>query len=383
MLDLENVLDQLKIAYLPEDKYYLNHRKQYHHYLYFIVVSLTTVGYGDITPLSVLSKLTTLVFVFFILAVIPNQTDELITLSNAETIYERQKYISNPDIPFVVLLGNIELEILKSFCEEYFHNDHGHFYRHIVILMNEYPHKAFEYFLYEKDNNKFIYYLQGDPMKSENLLRADILKAKSCIIFCNKNASDLSSEDQKQISLALYIKKFYCMTTLDNIITEKEKNIKIIKSSSFFHPKKLLKGNNFKIFLQLNKSESPLYYYGALQNKYKKYLAKDQLLIIENLKMNLLSKSCVTPGIISLLYNLIISASTGKIWAKHEPEWIKEYTEGTQYEIYKFTAEGELLHYSYPQLAIEIYNKFHSLLIALEINYKGHSLIKLNPQSSD
>jgi hypothetical protein len=144
-----------------------------------------------------------------------------------------------------------------------------------------------------------------------------------------------------------------------------------------------LKGNNFKIFLQLNKTESPQYYYGALQNNYKKYLAKDQLLIIENLKMNLLSKSCITPGIISLLYNLIISASTGKLLGKNDPEWLREYTEGQQYEIYKFQAEGELLNFTFPQLAVEIFNKFHSLLIALEINYKGHSLIKLNPQTTE
>ena len=379
--DYDNVIEQLKLSYDEESRYYLNHRKYYHHYIYFIIVSLTTVGYGDIMPISVLSKFTMIFFVIFILAVIPNQTDELINLSNAQTIYERKEYISNPDIPFVVLLGNIELDILKSFCEEYFHSDHGQFYRHLVILMNEYPSKAFEYFLLENDNTKFIYYLQGDPMKSENLLRADILKAKACIIFCDKNAFDLSSEDQQEIFLALYIKKFYYVTTLENKINETKKDI--INSVSQLNPKNLLKGNNFKIILQLNKTESPTYYYGALQNNYKKYLAKDQLLIIENLKMNLLSKSCVTPGIISLLYNLIISASTDKNSTNNAPEWIREYTEGTEYEIYKFTAEGELLNYSYPQLAVDIYNKFHSLLIALEINYKGNSLIKLNPQSTE
>ena len=381
--DYDDVIDQLKLSYLEESRYYLNHRKYYHHYIYFIIVSLTTVGYGDIMPISVLSKFTMVFFVIIILAVIPSQTDELISLSNAQTIYERKEYISNPDIPFVVLLGHIELDILKSFCEEYFHSDHGQFYRHIVILMNEYPSKAFEYFLLENDNNKFIYYLQGDPMKSENLLRADILKAKACIIFCDKNASDLSSEDQQEIFLALYVKKFYYVTTLDNMISEAKKELKIVNSSPQLNPKNLLKGNNFKIILQLNKTESPTYYYGALQNNYKKNLAKDQLLIIENLKMNLLSKSCVTPGIISLLYNLIISASTEKNSTKSEPDWIKEYTEGTEFEIYKFTAEGELLNYSYPQLAIDIYNKFHSLLIALEINYNGNSLIKLNPQTTD
>ena len=383
MFDYENVIDQLKLAYLEENRYYLNHRKYYHHYLYFIIVSLTTVGYGDITPISVMSQLTMLFFVFFILVIIPSQTDELINLSNAQTIYERKDYISNPDIPFVVLTGNIELEILKSFCEEYFHTDHGLFYRHIVILSNVFPHKEFEYFLLEKDNSKFIYYLQGDPLKTENLLRADILKAKACIIFCDKNATDPSCEDQRTIFLALNIKKFYYATTLDNLINEKKKELKIIQSPAQLSPKVLLKVNNFKLFLQLNKTESPIYYYGALQSHYKKYLPKDQLFIIENLKMNLLSKSCVTPGIISLLYNLIISSSTKTLSGKNEPEWIREYKEGTEYEIYKFNAEGELLKYTYSQLAIDIFNKFHSLLIALEINYKGNSLINLNPQTTE
>ena len=78
--DYDDVIDQLKLSYQEESRYYLNHRKYYHHYIYFIIVSLTTVGYGDITPISILAKFTMVVFVFFILAVIPSQTDELINL---------------------------------------------------------------------------------------------------------------------------------------------------------------------------------------------------------------------------------------------------------------------------------------------------------------
>ena len=376
IFDLENVLDELKISYIPEKHHFLNLRKNYHHYIYFVVVSLTTVGYGDITPLSVSSQVTIVFFVFVILIVIPDKTDELITLSTAQTIYERKKYISIPDVPFLVLLGNITFDSLKSFCEEYFHDDHGQFYRHIVILRNKAPDKELELFLNEKDNKKFIFYLQGDPMKDENLIRADLLNAKSCVIFCDKNSNDLLCEDQKEILLSLYIKKYYYVTMLEKINPK-------IEYSTLINPKNLLKANNFKIFLQLNKTGSSIFYYGALQNHYKKYLAKDQLLIIEALKMNLLSKSCVTPGIIALLYNLMISAPTRKISSKNEPEWSREYTEGTQYEIYKFTAEDELLNFNFSQLAIDIYNKFHSLLFALEINYKGHSLIKLNPGNKD
>ena len=380
ILDLENIEEKLKIEFRIEERNNLILRQYFHHYLYFIIVSLTTVGYGEIMPLSILSQVVVICLVVVILLVIPDQTNELINLSNSQTIYERKDYISSEDIPFVVLIGNIGLDTLKSFCEEYFHKDHGKFYRHIVILVNKFPNKQLESFLNEKDNNKFIFYLQGDPMKNTDLLRADILKAKSCIIFSNKNTTDPFSEDQRALLLAIFVKKFYHLTFMENLTSENSKEINIEEISQI---KNVLKNNNFKIFLQLNKSESYQYYYSTLQNIYKKNNAKDQLLVIETLKMNLLSKSCLTPGIISLLSNLIISSSTGIVVTKSQTEWLREYSEGTQYEIYKFAAEGHLLNLTYQQLAIEIYNKFHSILIALEISFRGNSLVKLNPQNNE
>ena len=382
MLDFENIEENLKIEFRVEERTNLLLRRYFHHYLYFIIVSLTTVGYGEITPMSILSQAMIIALVLVILLVVPDQTNELINLSNSQTIYERKDYISNEDIPFVVLIGNIGLDSLKSFCEEYFHKDHGKFYRHIVILVNKYPEKQIESFLNEREYNKFIIYLQGDPMKNYDLLRADILKAKACIIFSNKNTRDPFSEDQRALLLAIFVKKFYYLTSIENFTSEMNKEIDIDEISEI-NTKTMLKNNNFKIFLQLNKSESYQYYYSTLQNIYRKNMIKDQLLVIESLKMNLLSKSCLTPGIISLLSNLIISSSTGIMLSKNEPEWLREYSEGTQYEIYRFIGEGQLLNLTYQQLAIELYNKFHSILIALEINFRGSSLIKLNPQNND
>ena len=385
ILDLEIIEEILKIEFRVEQRNNLILRKYFHHYLYFIIVSLTTVGFGEIMPKSIMSQAMIIILVIVILVVVPDQINELINLSNSQTIYERKEYISSEDVPFVVLIGNISLDALRSFSEEYFHKDHGKFYRHIVLLINKYPSRQLKAFLNEKDNNKFIIYLQGDPMKNSDLLRADILKAKSCIIFSNKNTKDPFSEDQRALLLAIFVKKFYYLSSLENLTNENNKNNKVIdlEEVSQINIKTTLKNNNFKIFLQLNKSESYQYYYSTLQNIYRKNMTKDQLLVIESLKMNLLSKSCLTPGIISLLSNLIISSSTGIIETKNEPEWLREYSEGTQYEIYKFSAERQLLNYTYQQLAIELYNKFHSILIALEINFRGNSLIKLNPQNKE
>jgi len=388
--DLGEVSRQLQITFETLSRRNLLLRRQFHHYLYFSLVSLTTVGYGEIVPFTVLGRMMIIFMVVVILVVVPEQTNEIINLSNAQTIYERRNYISSPDVPHIIILGDIELYALKNFCKEFFHKDHGEGYRHIVILMNKAPSKAFELFLNQKINSKFIIYLQGDPMNNDDLLRADILNAKSCIIFTNKNSSDIYRGDHQSLLLAFFVKKFYYHNTLENFIDNNklnlnetflnQKNIKK-KINSIF---KKNKNNHFRISLQLNRQESCNYYYSTLQYNYRKNMLSDNLLVIESLKMNLLSKSCHTPGIISLISNLIISCQVDYNIFKKEPEWQREYKEGQQYEIYKFNfIEGELLFFNFQRLTQEIYNKFHSILIALEINYHGGTLVKLNPQSKE
>ena len=387
MLDLGEVEKELKINFDELSRKILLLRQHFHHYLYFSIVSLTTVGYGEIIPKTILGQWMIIFLVVVILVVIPDKTTDLINLSNAQTIYERKKYISTPDVPYVVVIGDIELSPFKNFCKEYFHKDHGVGYRHIVILVNKPPSKSTETFLNQKENSKFIIYLQGDPMDNNDLLRADILNAKSCIIFTNKNTKDPYSGDHQSLLLATFIKKFYYHMTLENYLDNNKLEETFMTKTSL---KKKIKSifkknkNTFRICLQLNRPESINYYYSTLQLNYHKSMLPDKLLVIEHIKMNLLSKSCLTPGIISLISNLVISSTAENNFSKNEAEWLKEYTEGQQYEIYKYHGiEGDLLFYSFQELTQEIYNKFHGILIALEINYHGGTLVKLNPQSKE
>ena len=387
ILDLGVIESEIKITFDTLQRRILLLRRHFHHYIYFTIVSLTTVGYGEIIPKTLLGQWMIIFLAVLILVVIPDKTSELINLANAQTIYERKKYISSPDVPYVVVIGNIDLSAFKNFCKEYFHKDHGDGYRHIVILINKPPNKRMEYFLNLKDNSKFIIYLQGDPMDNNDLLRADILNAKSCIIFTNKNSMDPYSGDHQSLLLATFIKKFFYHVTLEKYVNNNKKDdIMITKTSLKKTINNIFKKNKntFRICLQLNRPESTNYYYSTLQLKYHKCMLPDKLLVIEHIKMNLLSKSCLTPGIISLISNLVISSTAENNFSKNEPEWLKEYTEGQQYEIYKYNnIEGDLLFYSFHELAQEIYNKFHGILIALEINYHGGTLVKLNPQSKE
>jgi hypothetical protein len=250
--------------------------------------------------------------------------------------------------------------------------------------MNKMPSKSTEIFMNQGENTKLMTYLQGDPMNDNDLLRCDILHAKSCVIFINKNCIDSHNSDHQSLLLAVNIKKCYYHITIEsNLFDKKNKDELINPKQSIKKINSILKHNNFRIFLQLNKPESCNNYFSTLQSTYKKNMLNDKLLVIESLKLNLLSKSCMTPGIISLISNLVLSSPVDTDFFKNESEWLREYFEGKQYEIVKISIDGELLNYSFHGLAQEVYNKFHALLIALEIDYKGGTLIKLNPTNTN
>ena len=70
------------------------------------------------------------------------------------------------------------------------------------------PSRDMETFLHKPEIKNFVFYLEGDPFKERDLLRADAHKAKACIIFNDKNSKDPFSGDQQCILLGTFIKKF-------------------------------------------------------------------------------------------------------------------------------------------------------------------------------
>ena len=62
-------------------------------------------------------------------------------------------------------------------------------------------------------------------------------------------------------------------------------------------------GESIRLCMQLIKPENKTHYYSCLNMP-----SNDQLIIIEEIKMNLLAKSCFCPGLIALLSNLTKSS---------------------------------------------------------------------------
>lgn len=91
--------------------------------------------------------------------------------------------------------------------------------------------------------------------------------------------------------------------------------------------------HNMKIVMQLIKPQSKMLYKKSLNLD----SIHDQLIIVEEIKMNLLAKSCFAPGLIALISNLVSSMSDPD--EEFEQIWLNEYVEGTGFEIYRVKIE--------------------------------------------
>jgi len=64
------------------------------------------------------------------------------------------------------------------------------------------------------------------------------------------------------------------------------------------------------------------------------------LIVVEEIKMNLLAKSCFAPGLIAMISNLIASAK-GIDVDQNTNDWFCEYAEGMGHEIYRMPISVE------------------------------------------
>jgi len=102
--------------------------------------------------------------------------------------------------------------------------------------------------------------------------------------------------------------------------------------------------------------------------------------------MNLLAKSCFAPGLISLISNLIASASSKKN-QEQDPEWLQEYMRGMGHEIYRVQIYEQDFQgpFTFIAMANLIYEEHNAVAFALEIEQRGaqKSIIRLNPSNFD
>ena len=328
---------------------HLKYQTNFHDFLYFIITTVTTIGYGDIYPLTESGRIVIIILISVAIIIVPITIIKFMSILKNSSVYSRDKYKSNSDIPHLVISGQIITENINNFCTELFHVDHGVGNKNVVILSANSPSNEMLLLLHTGKNESNLKYLQGNPNSSKDLERTDIINAKVSVIMTDKFSTQPHSVDHKNILLALSIKKYF----LQN---------KIYDST---------------LFIQLIKPENKIHYKNGLQSmSINGKLGEDRVIIVEEIKMNLLSKSCIIPGIIPMITNLVSSSGTGE---KTEFAWMNEYLDGIGNEIYRAKLNEKFKNNTFCQIAKKIYEEYDAITFALEIDIKGKTIISLNP----
>lgn len=163
----------------------------------------------------------------------------------------------------------------------------------------------------------------------------------------DKNSRDAYASDHKNILTGLAMKKY---------VQDKQG------------------GHSLRLCMQLIKPESKQHYYSSVNLVSK----DDQLIITEEIKMNLLAKSCFSPGILSLVSNLISSSSEAE---NQEEVWLEEYAQGMDHEIYRIALSPRMEGKYFKDIVKIIYLKLKAIVFGLELTCNNKTIIRLNPST--
>eukprot|EP00356_Strombidium_inclinatum_P015345 CAMPEP_0170485948 /NCGR_PEP_ID=MMETSP0208-20121228/5086_1 /TAXON_ID=197538 /ORGANISM="Strombidium inclinatum, Strain S3" /LENGTH=150 /DNA_ID=CAMNT_0010759761 /DNA_START=981 /DNA_END=1433 /DNA_ORIENTATION=+ len=131
-----------------------------------------------------------------------------------------------------------------------------------------------------------LQYIEGSSLDPNDLKRCLVQKAKAVIILSDKFSFDAEHEDTHTILEAMVIKNY-----LNQINQQNKKSGEQTMTS---------------VCMQLLRPESITHYELSLsKDESTKY---DQIVCIESMKLSLLAKSCLCPGLIVLITNLIKSS---------------------------------------------------------------------------
>ncbi|XP_067241983.1 calcium-activated potassium channel subunit alpha-1a isoform X6 [Chanodichthys erythropterus] len=306
--------------------------------VYLLMVTMSTVGYGDVYARTTLGRLFMVFFILGGLAMFASYVPEII-----ELIGNRKKYGGSYSAvngrKHIVVCGHITLESVSNFLKDFLHKDRDDVNVEIVFLHNISPNLELEA-LFKRHFTQVEFY-QGSVLNPHDLARVKIESADACLILANKYCGDPDAEDASNIMRVISIKNY--------------------------HPK-------IRIITQMLQYHNKAHLLNIPSWNWKE---GDDAICLAELKAGFIAQSCLAQGLSTMLANLFSMRSYIKI---EEDTWQKYYLEGVANEMYTEYLSSAFVGLSFPAVCELCYVKLKLLLIAIE--YKSEqreSSILINP----
>lgn len=172
--------------------------------IYFVVVSISTLGYGDIAPVSTDGKFLISFVILLTFIVVPIQISRMSKIISSHTDYS-SSYTEAKQHPHVVITGHIDVEMLSVFFGEFFHPSNLNWNEKIVILNPSPPAVEVKKMLNTHESK--VKYIVGSPMLDEDLDRAMLHKASACYVLVNRNATRSQHADQCSALITIALRR--------------------------------------------------------------------------------------------------------------------------------------------------------------------------------
>nr|AJP74816.1 calcium-activated potassium channel subunit alpha-1 [Leucoraja erinacea] len=309
--------------------------------VYLLMVTMSTVGYGDVYARTTLGRLFMVFFILGGLAMFARYVPEIAAL-----ILNRKKYGGTFNATrgrkHIVVCGHITLESVSNFLKDFLHKDRDDVNVEIVFLHNISPDLELEALF--KRHFTQVEFFQGSVLNPHDLARVKIESSDACLILANRYCPDPDAEDASNIMRVISIKNY-------------NPKIRIITQMLQYHNKAHL-----------------------LNIPSWNWREGDDAICLAELKLGFIAQSCLAPGLSTMLANLFSMRSYIKI---EEDTWQKYYLEGVANEMYTEYLSSAFIGLSFPAVCELCFVKLKLLLLAIEYKNtresRGAKCIFINP----
>ncbi|XP_038047113.1 calcium-activated potassium channel slowpoke-like isoform X2 [Patiria miniata] len=337
--------------------------------IYITVVTMSTVGYGDLTPQTTCGTIFIIFFILGVLAIFASALPEIVEIvgqgSKYSGVYEPVKGKKH-----IVVCGHITYDSVSNFLKDFLHIDRDVVNVHIVLLDTTDPDLELQA-LFRRHFTKLRYF-QGSVFNPADLQRVKLNESDACLILCNKYSPKPDTEDSGQIMRVISIKNFN---------PEMRVIVQLIQDHSKTHLMNIPSWNQA---------------YG------------DDVICIAALKLGFMAQTCLAPGFSTMMANLFAMRSSSEIHIKPvkddpnervsetqsvvknassptetylSPEgWMSHYLHGCGNEIYTESLSRAFDGMNAPEVVKECFTKLKLLLIAVQqTNEFDEAEIIINP----
>ncbi|KAG5679047.1 hypothetical protein PVAND_008645 [Polypedilum vanderplanki] len=257
---------------------------------YYVVVTFSTVGYGDYVPDIWPSQLYMVIMICVALIVLPTQFEQL-----AFTWMERQKlggsyssHRAQSEKHVVVCSTTLHADTIMDFLNEFYaHPLLQDFY--VVLLSPMELDTTMRMILQVPIWAQRVIYIQGSCLKDGDLIRARMAEAEACFILAARNYADKTAADEHTILRSWAVKDF---------------------------------APNIPQYVQIFRPENKLHVKFA-----------EHVVCEDEFKYALLANNCTCPGA-STLVTLLLHTSRGQEGQISNEEWHRLYGKCSGNEIY-------------------------------------------------